>query len=114
MSGKRITLEEVHERVATIRERVWGHSIPEMEELEDEDYYEDEEDKEYLVNSYTDDISFIEFAIINGFLHDSYIKKKNKEIKVKTYGTVDNIGRLEFGGGFDVTSSYWFGVELEN
>ena len=73
-----------------------------------------EEDDEFLVNSYTMEISFVEFAIVNGFLHETYLKKKVKEVKVFAYGQVDNVGRLDFGGGFDVTSSYWFTVELEN
>lgn len=76
------------------------------------DLSEDEDEEEYLVNSYTEEVSFIEFAIINGFLHEAF-KKRNKEIHVKGYGTTDNIGRLEFGGGFEVTGSYWFNVTLE-
>lgn len=74
---------------------------------------EDIDDDQYLGNSYTDEISFIEFAIINGFLHGEFIKPKNNEVKVKSYGTTDQIGRIDFGGGFEVTGSYWFSVNLE-
>lgn len=70
------------------------------------------EDDQYLGNSYTDEISFIEFAIINGFLHGEYIKPKNNEVKVNSYGTTDQIGRIDFGGGFEVTGSYWFSLNL--
>lgn len=88
-----------------------GLPFPLLETSYDENG-EIEEEEEFLVNSYTEEVSFIEFAIINGFLHESF-KKKNKELTVKGYGTTDNIGRLDFGGGFEVTGSYWFSVNLE-
>jgi hypothetical protein len=124
-SNKKISLETIPRSIIEIQERLgksWNNGGGEIlgtnyrEDYEEDDDEEllDEEDKEYLVNSYTDDISFIEFAIINGFLHETFIKKKTKELKVNTYGNVDNIGRLEFGGGFDVTSSFWYSVKLEN
>lgn len=77
---------------------------------DDNDGHDD--DDQYLSNSYTDEISFIEFAIINGFLHSEFTKPKNNEIKVNSYGTTDQIGRIDFGGGFEVTGSYWFSVNL--
>lgn len=66
-----------------------------------------EEEEEYKANSYTEDISFIELAIINDYLHNCYRFKTN-DILVKVYGSVDNVGKLFFGGMFDNTSSYWF------
>ena len=72
----------------------------------------DDDDEEYLTNSYTEEISFIEFAIINSYLHDAF-KGKQSELSVKSYGSTDNIGRIDFGGGFEVTGSYWFGSKLE-
>lgn len=115
--SKKITIEDMNLTVTEIRKKLWG-SEPDFSrsfDIDDEDEDEDGiDDKEFLINSTTDEISFIEFAIINGFLHDTFIKKKQTEIKVNAYGGVDNIGRLDFGGGFDVTSSFWYQVELEN
>lgn len=73
---------------------------------------EDDEEEDYMVNSYTEEISFIEFAIINSYLHDAF-KGKQKELNVRAYGTSDNIGRIDFGGGFEVTGSYWFNTTIE-
>lgn len=77
---------------------------------DDDDEYYDEED--YTTNSYCDEVSFIEFAIINAFLHDCF-KGKQKEVIVSSYGTTDSIGRLSFGGSFDITSSYWFSSSFD-
>lgn len=66
-----------------------------------------DDDEIYVVNNFTEEISFIEFAIINGYLYDAY-RGKQKDILINSYGTTDNLGRIEFGGSFDVTSSYWF------
>lgn len=68
---------------------------------------EDEDDDEYEAHSHTEDISFIEFAIINAYLHDC-ARKKQKGVKVTSYGVVDNVGRISFGGSKDVTQPYWF------
>lgn len=110
---KTLTIDDMNQSVKQVREKLWGREL-DITDFDEDDYDEILEDKEYEVNSYTDDISFIEFAIINGFLHDTFIKKKTKELKVNAYGGVDNIGRLDFGGGFDVTNSFWYSVELEN
>ena len=76
----------------------------------DDDNYDDDDD--YTTNSYCDEVSFIEFAIVNGFLHDCF-KGKQKQITVSSYGTTDSIGRLTFGGSFDITGSYWFTGKFE-
>jgi len=79
--------------------------------MEQEPYIEEDED--YLSNSLTNDITFIEFAIVNAFLHSSY-KNKGKNIEVVSYGNVDNVGRLSFGGAYEVTGSYWYVAKLKN
>ena len=78
---------------------------------DDDDYYDD--DEEYTANSYSDEVSFIEFAIVNAFLHDCF-KGKQKQVNVSAYGVTDSIGRITFGGGFDITSSYWFLCKLDD
>lgn len=62
---------------------------------------------DYGTNSYTTEISFVEFAIINSFFHKSFTNK-NDLVSVKTYGFTDQLGRINYGGDFEVTSSYWF------
>jgi SpoVK/Ycf46/Vps4 family AAA+-type ATPase len=76
----------------------------------DEDDYDDDDD--YTTNSYCDEVSFIEFAIINAYLHDCFKGKQNQVI-VSSYGTTDSIGRLTFGGSFEITGSYWFTSKFE-
>ena len=75
---------------------------------EDDDFGDD-----YTVEHETKEISFLELAILNSYLHASY-RGKQKEFVVSSYGTTDNIGRLRFGGGFDVTSQYWFHGKFED
>jgi len=77
-----------------------------MDTIEDED-----EQDEYPTHHATEEISFIEFAIINAYLYDSY-KGKQTDIIVDSYGWVDSIGRLNYGGGFEITGSYWFSAKL--
>jgi hypothetical protein len=77
------------------------------------EYDEDEEDGEdYSTQYYTEEISFIEFAIINAYLHDSY-RGKQKDVTTNSYGYVDGIGRVNFGGAFEITGSFWFSVNIE-
>lgn len=81
-----------------------------------EDIMDDEDDdlldeEEYLSNSVTEDISFVELAIINGFLYDVY-RGKHEGISVSSYGGVDNLGRVSFGGTYDNRSSFWYNVKF--
>jgi hypothetical protein len=80
---------------------------------EDDDDYLDEPEDEYPSNAYVDELSFIEFAIINAYLYDSF-KGKQKDVKVSSYGTVDNVGRISFGGMFEITGSYWFNATIQD
>ncbi len=73
----------------------------------------EEDDEPYVTNSYTEEVSFVEFAILNAYLHSAY-KGKQKDVSVSGYGTTDNVGRVDFGGNFEVTGSYWFISKLEN
>lgn len=83
--------------------------VSKMIEVEDID---DDPNEEYLINSYTTEITFIELAIINSFLHKTFIGKKSNDVKVNYYGEVDSVGRIDFGGSFDITNQYWFNVNL--
>lgn len=72
---------------------------------------EEEEDNEYLSNGHTEDISFIEYAIINAYLHDCY-RGKQKGIAVSSYGMVDSVGRISYGGAFELQGAYWFNGKI--
>jgi hypothetical protein len=74
----------------------------------------EEEFEDYTSNEYTDEVSFVEFAIVNSFLHDVYLKKNNKDITVKMYGDTDNIGRITIGGSFNNIDSFWFNCNFTN
>lgn len=78
----------------------------------DKSYYESSSDDDYTTNSFTDEVSFIEFAIINAYLHDLYVQKITKDLTVNAYGQTDQIGRIDFGGPFDSIGSYWFSNKM--
>lgn len=69
-------------------------------------------EEEYLSNQNTEGISFVEMAIINSYLHSAF-RNKPQEITVESYGEVDGIGRISFGGMFNNTSGYWFDTRFE-
>jgi SpoVK/Ycf46/Vps4 family AAA+-type ATPase len=57
-------------------------------------------------------ITFIEFAIINEFLYDT-LNGKNKQLTVSSFGSVDSLGRISYGGNFSITNSWWFQCNLD-
>lgn len=65
------------------------------------------EEEEYKANGETFDITFVEFAILNGYFHSVY-RKVNPPLTIDFYGYTDSIGRVSFGGSFDVTEGFWF------
>lgn len=71
----------------------------------------DEDD--YKSNSETFDISFVEFAIINGYLHSVY-RKANPPLTITHFGDSDGVGRVSFGAAFDVSKSFWFMGHFDN
>lgn len=73
---------------------------------------EEEDEDEFLSNNTVEEITFVEMAIINSYLHDAY-RGKQKDIIVDAYGEVDNIGRVSYGGTFSNTGVYWFKVRFE-
>ena len=73
--------------------------------------YEDDDD--YNAQSNTSEITFVEFAIINMYLHNCF-KGKHDEVNVSSYGQVDGSGRLSFGGVFENSGSYWFNSKFKD
>jgi SpoVK/Ycf46/Vps4 family AAA+-type ATPase len=80
-----------------------------IEEVGIENDYEDD----YNAQSNTIEITFVEFAIINMYLHNCF-KGKYDEVVVSSYGQVDSSGRLSFGGVFENTGSYWFNSKFKD
>jgi hypothetical protein len=87
----------------------YDHLLTLSEELDIDKLFDD---GEYLSNSHTEDISFVELAIINDYLHDSYLGKHD-DIVVSSYGEVDTIGRLSFGGSYDISGGFWFTSKIK-
>jgi hypothetical protein len=72
-----------------------------------------EDDDDYNAQSNTIEITFIEFAIINMYLHNCF-RDKHDEVTVSSYGQVDGSGRLSFGGVFENAGSYWFNSKFKD
>lgn len=82
-----------------------------MTSWDDDDDDEDDED-DYVGQSYTSVISFIEFAILNGYLHDCF-RGKQKDVLIDSYGMTDGIGRVTFGGSYEATDAFWYRGKIE-
>ena len=97
-------MDKISETVAegdveeTVDENV-NNSFGESEEADEEDDYE--------TNSLTEEISFIEFAIINAYLYAAS-KGKHKEIVIESSGIVTNDGKICYGATGDFTQPAWF------
>ena len=95
----------------SILENIREMSHNDIMEVDLDDYIDD-----YVTQDHTESIGFIEFAIINAYLHDTF-RGKQKDMLTTNYGTVDSIGRINYGGVFEITGSYWFNTkfgEVEN
>jgi len=68
---------------------------------------------EYKVDNDTEEISFIDLAIINSYLYDCF-KGNQEDLTVSEYGTVDNIGRIYLNGAFNNTNSFWFRCKFKD
>ena len=88
---------------------------PDLEGIESivEELGEVEELEDYKTNSHTESISFLEFAIINQYMHSSY-RKSISPVKVINYGHTDNMGKIYYGGSFEATQGWWFQTVFEN
>lgn len=91
----------------------------EMIEMPLEDLYnsqdgneEEDLEEDYMAQSHTEEVTFIELAIINDYLYDCY-RGKHKEITVNSYGVVDSVGRISYGGSFDITGQFWFNSKMK-
>ena len=87
-------------------------NIPMSDEDDSYDGVEPENEEEYNSNSHTTEISFIEFAIINSYLHNTY-KGKYNDVTVMSFGQTDAVGRVIYGGAFDVAAAFWFQLKFE-
>ena len=112
--GKQIKIrinpsENVNDLLDKIAESI---SIPDEAVVEEtnnsfEEPVEEIDDDEYETNSLTEEISFIEFAIINAYLYGAS-KGKDKQISINSSGIVSNDGKIIFGATGDFTQPAWF------
>ncbi len=103
--------EIIKNRIAKFNEKSFNDILTqeEIDELEDKE----DMDGDYVSQSHTEEISFIELAIINDYLHDCY-RNKHKEVIVTSYGQVDSVGQLSYGGTYDITNQFWFTARMKN
>jgi hypothetical protein len=90
-----------------------NNKIPMIEDILEENDESGGIIDDYKFNSYSKDISFIELAILNSYLHDCFLKK-HVGVEVNYYGEVDLIGRINFRGDFNVTGQFWFMCKTDN
>lgn len=83
----------------------------EVQAIEDTEELEELED--YKTNSHTESITFLEFAIINKYLHSSS-RNLVFPVKVNNYGHTDGMGKIYYGGSFEATKGWWFQVVFDN
>jgi hypothetical protein len=102
--------KKIREQLAKAIER--NYSINFREDSPIDEQIKLEEEEEYLSNQNTEGISFVEMAIINSYLHSAF-RNKPQEITVESYGEVDGIGRISFGGMFNNTGGYWFDTRFD-
>lgn len=128
MGERRIKLKGIQDIKNELNRRIGGSKISFIESLnmddelvdddilpigEEIDEQEEEEDDAYLAQSNTTEISFIEFAIINSYLH-ACCKGKHDDIVISAHGQVDSSHRVNFGGVFEPTAAYWFTSKLKD
>jgi ATPase family associated with various cellular activities (AAA) len=77
------------------------------------EHTENSEDDDFNAQANTIEITFIEFAIVNMYLHNCF-RGKHDEMSVSSYGQVDASGRLAFGGVFENSGSYWFNAKFKD
>lgn len=68
---------------------------------------EDLEYEDYSTNSDCFSITFIEFAILNEYLYDVF-RKPSDDLKISSYGSTDSVGRISYGGSFNISNAWWF------
>jgi SpoVK/Ycf46/Vps4 family AAA+-type ATPase len=76
---------------------------------------ESKEEGEYfdsLIRSKQIEISFLELSIINKFLYGCYRGVYN-DLKVISFGTVDQSKKIRFDDEFNMTTGYWFMCSLD-
>jgi hypothetical protein len=85
-----------------------------IEYLDDNDDDDDDDDDEIGETSQlrSQEITFIELAMLNSYFYSSY-KGKDKEVAITAYGQIDGTNRINFGGLFDIGGSFWFIGKVE-
>ena len=108
---KRIIAEDEnhneHEFIRVLNEKT-------IDYLDDNDDDDDDDDDEIGETSQlrSQEITFIELAMLNSYFYSSY-KGKDKEVAITAYGGIDVTNRINFGGLFDIGGSFWFIGKVE-
>ena len=96
-----------HEFIRVLNEKT-------IDYLDDNDDDDDDDDDEIGETSQlrSQEITFIELAMLNSYFYSSY-KGKDKEVAITAYGGIDVTNRINFGGLFDIGGSFWFIGKVE-
>ena len=107
---KRIIAEDEnhneHEFIRVLNEK----TIDYLDDNDDDDDDDDEIGETSQLRS--QEITFIELAMLNSYFYSSY-KGKDKEVAITAYGGIDVTNRINFGGLFDIGGSFWFIGKVE-
>jgi hypothetical protein len=111
MKGK---VEELLERLNN--QSTYG--LPSLEDIEmddddDEIGGENSSYTPYKLGSETFTLSFIEFAILNEYLFNTF-RKNSDEMIISNYGSTDSVGRISYGGPYSMTNPWWFQGKFSN
>jgi hypothetical protein len=62
---------------------------------------------DFSTNSDVFTLTFIEFAVLNEYLYSTF-RKENKNLVINNYGGTDSVGRISYGGSFNIQYGWWF------
>ena len=109
---KRIIAEDEnhneHEFIRVLNEKT-------IDYLDGDDNDDDDDDDDEIGETSqlrSQEITFIELAMLNSYFYSSY-KGKDKEVAITAYGQIDGTNRINFGGLFDIGGSFWFIGKVE-
>ena len=109
---KRIIAEDEnyneHEFIRVLNEKT-------IDYLDGDDNDDDDDDDDEIGETSqlrSQEITFIELAMLNSYFYSSY-KGKDKEVAITAYGGIDVTNRINFGGLFDIGGSFWFIGKVE-
>jgi hypothetical protein len=82
-------------------------NVPSPPEFGDTSFDNELDFDDYSTNSDVFSLTFIEFAVLNEYLYSTF-RKENKNLVIDNYGGTDSVGRISYGGSFNIQYGWWF------